>query len=92
MGHEHVCFSIVPKDGKAEVEEVPTKVANLLKEFLDIVSDNVPNGLPPVWKISHQMDLIRGAISSNKVAHIMTLVESEEINIQVNELLQIGLI
>ena len=39
-----MCFSIVPKDGKIEVEEVPTEVAKLLKEFLDIVSDNVPDG------------------------------------------------
>ena len=25
----------------------------VLKEFPDIVSDNVPDGLPPIWKISH---------------------------------------
>ena len=48
MRHEDVCFSIVPKDGKTEVEEVPAEVAELLEEFPDIVSDNVPNGLPPV--------------------------------------------
>ena len=48
-----MCFSIVPKDGKIEVEEVFAEVVDLLKEFLDIVSDNVPDGLPPVRKISH---------------------------------------
>ena len=48
MRREHVCFAIVPKDGKVEVEEVLAKVAYLLEEFLDIVLDNVPNGLPPV--------------------------------------------
>ena len=53
MRHKDVCFSIVPRDGKEEVEEVPTKVANLLEEFLEIVLDNVSDGLPPVWKISH---------------------------------------
>ena len=46
MRHEYVCFSIVPKDGKEEVEEVPAEVANLLEEFLDIVLDNVLDGLP----------------------------------------------
>ena len=46
MRHEHVCFAIVPKDGKEEVEEVFAKVADLLEEFLDIVSNNIPNGLP----------------------------------------------
>ena len=53
MRCEDVCFSIVPKDGKTKVEEVPTKVADLLKEFPDIVSNNVLDGLPPMWKISH---------------------------------------
>ena len=53
MRHEDVCFSIVPRDGKIKVEEVPAEVAALLKEFPDIVLDNVPNGLPPVRKISH---------------------------------------
>ena len=41
MRHEDECFAIVPKDGKIEVEEGPTKVADLLKEFQDIVSDNI---------------------------------------------------
>ena len=44
MRCEDVCFSIVPKDGKAEVEEVSAEVANLLEEFPDIVLDNVPDG------------------------------------------------
>ena len=46
-------FSIVPKDGKTKVEEVPVEVANLLEEFPNIFLDNVPAGLSPVWKISH---------------------------------------
>ena len=53
MKHEHVCFAIVPKDGKEKVEEVSVKVVDLLEEFLDIVSNNVLDGLPPLLKISH---------------------------------------
>ena len=71
-----MCFAIVPKNGKTEVEEVPAEVAELLKEF----PDNVPDGLPPVWKISHQMDLIPGASFPNKLAHRKTPTESEELN------------
>ena len=48
MRHEHMCFAIVPKDGKTEAEEVLVEVADLLEEFPDIVSDNVPSGLPPM--------------------------------------------
>ena len=82
-----MCFAIVPKDGKIEVEEVPAEVVELLKDFPDIVSDNVPDGLPPVQKISHQMDLISRASFPNKATHRMTPEESEEMNRQVNELL-----
>ena len=53
MKHEHMCFAIIPKDSKEEVEEVPLEVADMLGEFFDIVSDNVPDGLPPMRKISH---------------------------------------
>ena len=59
---------------------MPTKVVDLLEEFLDIVSDNVPDGLPLVWKIYHQMNLILGASLLNKATHGMTPIESEEIN------------
>ena len=92
MKHEHMCFGIIPKDSKEKVEEVPIEVADMLGEFFYIVSDNVPNGLPPMRKISHQMDLVLGAIFPNKEAHRMTPRESEELNRQVHDLLQKGLI
>ena len=44
------------------------------------MSDNVPDGLPPVQKISHQLDLILGASFPNKAIHRMTLAKSEELN------------
>ena len=37
MKCEHMCFSIIPKDSKEEVEEVPAEVADMLGEFSDIV-------------------------------------------------------
>lgn len=43
-------------------------------------------------KISHQIDLVLGASLPNKVAHKMSPIESEELNRQVQELLQKGLI
>ena len=69
MKHEHMCFAIIPKDSKEEVEEILAEVADMLREFYDIVSDNVPNGLPPVRKINRQMDLVPGANFPNKAAH-----------------------
>ena len=80
MRHEHVCFALIPKASKEEIEAGPVEVADLLNEFQDIVSNNVPDGLPPVRKISHHMDLILGASFPNKAAHRMTPAESEELN------------
>ena len=56
MKHEHMCFSIILKDSKEEVEEVPIKVADMLEEFTDIVSNNEPKGFSPMRKIGHQME------------------------------------
>ena len=92
MKHEHMFFAIIPKDSKEEVEEVPTKVADMLGELYNIVLDNILDGFPPVRKINHQMDLIPEASLSNKAAHRMTPTESEELNRKVHELLQKGLI
>jgi hypothetical protein len=53
MGHEHMCFALIPRVDKEDTKEVPVEVSDLLNEFQDIVSDNVPKCLPPVRKISH---------------------------------------
>ena len=92
MKCEHMCFVVIPKDGKEEVEEVPREVEDMLGDFFNIVSDNVPDGFPPMRKIVHQMDLVPGANFPNKAVHKMTPSESEELNKQVHELLQKGLI
>jgi hypothetical protein len=45
-----------------------------------------------VRSISHQIDFIPGSSLPNKAPHRLTLAESEEINRQVHELLDQGLI
>ena len=53
MKRECMCFAIIPKDSKEEAEEVVIEVADMLGCFFDILLDNVPDGLPPMMKISH---------------------------------------
>ena len=53
MKHEHMCFAIIPKDSKEEVEEVLAEVVDMLGEFFDIVLDNVLDGFPLMRKINH---------------------------------------
>lgn len=58
--HEKMCFYLISKYGKKEVEDLPIEVVSLLDEFKDIVSNNVVDGFS-LRNISHQMDLILGA-------------------------------
>ena len=87
MKHKCMCFSIIQNDGKEEVDEVPSENVDILREFSYIVLDNVPDGLPPMRNISHQMHFTLGANFPNKATNKMTPVESEELNRQVHELL-----
>ena len=48
-----MCFGIIPKDSKEEVEEVPAEVVDMLGELSNIVSNNVPDGFLPMGKINH---------------------------------------
>jgi hypothetical protein len=64
----------------------------LLDEFVDIVIDELPNTLLPIRSISHHIDLILGASFLDIAAYRLTPKENEEIKIQVQELLEKGLI
>jgi len=63
----------------------------MLSEFKEIISKEMPKGLPHVRRISHQIDLIPRSSLPNKAPHIMTPAKNEELNRQVHELLERGL-
>ena len=74
------------------IDRVLEEITELLNEYKDIIVDDIPNGLPPVRSISHCMDLIPRDSFPNKAPYRLTPTENEELNIQVHELLQKGLI
>ena len=74
------------------IDRVPEEIVELLNEYKDIIVDDIPNGLPLVRSISHCIDLIPGASFPNKAPYRLTPTENEELNRQVHELLQKGLI
>nr|XP_027093618.1 uncharacterized protein LOC113714019 [Coffea arabica] len=59
-------------------------------EFEDIFPEDVPDGLPPLRGIEHQIDLIPGAPLPNKLAYRMGPEETKELQRQVEELLRKG--
>ncbi|XP_074278633.1 uncharacterized protein LOC141602227 [Silene latifolia] len=65
-------------------------VQELLEEFRDVFPDELPDGLPPLRGIEHQIDLIPGAALPNKPAYRCNPEEAKELQRQVQELIDRG--
>ena len=61
------------------VSSVPPAVTNLLQEYEDIFSAEIPSGLPPMRGIEHQINLILGATLPNRAAYRTNPDETKEI-------------
>ena len=48
------------------LDDFPTEVKILLDDYAHIIMDEFPNSLPPMRSLSHDIDLIPGAILPNK--------------------------
>ena len=83
MKHQYMCYLLIPRKDKEDSSEIPLEFLGLLSEYGDVISNNVPEGLLPIRKINHQIDLVPGASFPNKATHRMTPTEAKELNIQV---------
>lgn len=59
----------------------------MLHEFEDVFSDEILSGLPPIKGIKHQIDLVSGSAIHYKPAYISNLGETNELQMQVEELM-----
>jgi hypothetical protein len=71
---------------------LPSAIANLLQEYMDVFPSEIPPGLPPVLGIKHKIDLIPGASLPNRAAYRTNPEETKEIQCQVQDLLDRGYI
>jgi hypothetical protein len=69
---------------------LPSDIVSLLQGFEDVLSEEVPQGLPPIWGIEHQIDFIPGASIPNRPAYRSNPEETKELQRQVGELLEKG--
>ncbi|KAH9792628.1 Endonuclease [Citrus sinensis] len=60
------------------------------KDFDDVFPNEVPNGLPPIRGIEHQIDFVLGATIPNRPAYRSNPEETKELQRQVEELLEKG--
>jgi hypothetical protein len=83
--YKEACFNTNELD-----ESLPSVVISLLQEYEDVFPNDVPNGLPPIRGIEHQIDFVPGATIPNRPAYKSNPEETKELQRQVEELLAKG--
>ena len=69
---------------------LPSSIVSLLQEFEDVFPEEIPNGLPPIRGIEHQIDFVPGATIPNRPAYRSNPDETKELQKQVGELMEKG--
>jgi hypothetical protein len=71
-------------------QSLPSLAISLLQEFDDVFPKEMPNGLPPIGGIEHQIDFVPGAVIPNRLAYRSNPEETKEIQRQVEYLISKG--
>ncbi|XP_071718568.1 uncharacterized protein [Rutidosis leptorrhynchoides] len=87
-----IVFVLVITEENSVVNDIPDEVVPLMEEFSNVFPNEIPPGLPLMRDIHHCIDFIPGSTIPNKPAYRMNPTEFEELQRQVTELLEKGLI
>ena len=79
-------------DANPNISSLSSPFQLLLQEFDDVFPEYMPDGLPPLRGIEHQIDFVLGAQIPNRPAYRSNPEETKELQLQVDELLSKGLI
>ncbi|XP_071704568.1 uncharacterized protein [Rutidosis leptorrhynchoides] len=85
-------FALVVEECNPLSDGSPQAIQPMLVEFSDVFPHEIPKGLPLMRDIQHCIDFLPGATILNKPAYRLNPREFEELQRQVTELLEKGLI
>jgi hypothetical protein len=69
---------------------LPSLAVSLLQEFEHVIPKEMPNELPPIRGIEHQIDFVPGAAIPNRPAYRSNSEETKELQRQVKDLMSKG--
>ena len=92
------CYMLVMRAGEAgngvtkKVELVPKCVEDVLKRYLHVVPEDLPNGLAPRQEVDHKIEVKSGTEPPSKAPYRLSKKELEELKSQLDELIVKGYI